>query len=179
MNEFGGYFELELNNKPLFHKNAIALNSGRNSFEYILLANEYKKVYIPFYTCEVILEPLLRNNIEYEFYYINENLEPIFDYNKLYDNIAFLYTNYFGLKNNFIKSISGNCTNLIIDNSQSFFSLPKLNEDTFYSPRKFFGIPDGGYVYCKKRLYKTLEFDIKSIERMGHLLKRLAFNAQI
>jgi hypothetical protein len=28
----GSYFELELHARPLFHKDALALNSGRNAF---------------------------------------------------------------------------------------------------------------------------------------------------
>ena len=175
----GGYFELEFDTRPQFHKNALALNSGRSAFEYILLANKYKKVYIPYYTCEVLLHPLIRSNIIYEFYNINERLEPVFDFEKLRSGEAFLYTNYFGLKNNYIKRITSCYPNIIIDNAQSFFSMPQNGADTFYSPRKFFGIPDGGYVYCKKRLDIDLEQDQASIYRMGHLLKRLAFDAEI
>lgn len=174
----GGYFELELNKKPLFHKDAIALNSGRSGFEYILLANKYTKVFIPYYTCDVLLQPLKRNNITYEFYVINERLEPVFDFEKLKPNEAFLYTNYFGLKDDYVEFITSRYSNIIIDNAQSFFSMPQNGADTFYSPRKFFGLPDGGYVYCKKSLDFDFEKDQTSIDRMAHLLKRLAFDAE-
>lgn len=175
----GGYFELELNKKNLFHKNALALNSGRNSFEYILLANKYKKVFIPLYTCDVILQPLIKNNITYEFYAINENLEPVFDFEQLKPSESFLYTNYFGLKDNYVQHITSRYSGIIIDNAQSFFSMPQNEADSFYSPRKFFGLPDGGYIYCKKSLDVELEIDETSIKRMGHLMKRLAFDAEL
>ncbi len=174
----GGYFELELNKKPIFHKDAIALNSGRNAFEYILLANKYKKVFIPHYTCYVLLQPIVRNSIHYEFYAINERLEPIFDFEKLTPNDAFLYTNYFGLKDEFIHNIISHSSNVVIDNAQSFFSMPQNGADTFYSPRKFFGLPDGGFVYCKKKLDIDLDVDNTSIDRIGHLMKRLASDAE-
>lgn len=174
----GGYFELELNDRTLFHKEALALNSGRNAFEYILLANKYSKVFIPYYTCDVLLQHLIRNNISYEFYTINELLEPIFDFEKLKSKEAFLYTNYFGLKDDYVELITSRYSNIIIDNAQSFYSMPQNGADTFYSPRKFFGLPDGGYVYSNKKLDIDLVEDQTSIDRMGHLLKRLAFDAE-
>ena len=57
MDVIGGYFSLELPLIEEYHKNAIRLNTGRNCLEYILRVRGYKKVYIPYYTCEVILEP--------------------------------------------------------------------------------------------------------------------------
>jgi hypothetical protein len=175
----GGYFELELKTRELFHKDSLALNSGRNAFEYILLANSYKKVYVPYFTCDVLLQPLIRNNITYEFYNINERLEPVFYFEKLQPMEAFLYTNYFGLKDNYVFQITSRYSNIIIDNAQSFFSKPQNGADTFYSPRKFFGLPDGGYVYCENQLKIDLAEDKASIDRMEHLLKRLAFDAEM
>ena len=174
----GGYFELELNNNELYHSDAIALNSGRNAFEYILLANNYQKVYIPFFTCDVLLQPLHRNNIKYEFYSINEKLEPIFDFDKILHNEVFLYTNYFGLKERYVQFLVAHHSNIIIDNAQSFYSFPINNADTFYSPRKYFGLPDGGYVYSKNILENKHDIDTNSINRMSHLIKRIAFNTE-
>ena len=69
MMEVGGYFHLELNKICNFsHYDGILLNSGRCSFEYILVQLSVKKVFLPFYTCEVVLEPILRRGIKYEFY---------------------------------------------------------------------------------------------------------------
>jgi hypothetical protein len=66
MRAIGGYFGLELRGGEHYHKNALRLNTARNCFEYILRAKHYKKVYIPYYTCEVMLEPLKKCNVEYE-----------------------------------------------------------------------------------------------------------------
>lgn len=77
MKAIGGYPSLELREGEHFHKSALKLNTARNCFEYILRAKSYRKVYIPFYTCEAILEPLIKNNIEYVFYQIDNNFEPI------------------------------------------------------------------------------------------------------
>lgn len=177
MNSIGGYFELELRKGEEYHKNAIRLNTGRNALELILKVEQYKKVFIPYYTCEVILEPFVKLKIEYEFYSIDENLEPLFIYNKIKENEGFLYTNYFGLKDSFISTLSLNCKNLIIDNSQAFYTLPMPGTPTFYSCRKFFGVPDGAYLYMESSNSSGLNIDI-SLDRFGHLLKRIEFGAE-
>ncbi|WP_264548110.1 hypothetical protein [Flavobacterium sp. N2820] len=171
MTAIGGYFELELNSSGEFYSDAIKLNSGRNAFEYILKVRNYNKVYLPFFTCDAILEPIVKLDIVFEFYNIDTNFEPIFDYSKIQEDECFLYTNYFGLKDVFIKQMIQKTRQLVIDNAQAFFSKPIKNIDTFYSPRKFFGISDGSYLYCNKVLNQEFETDL-SFNRMSHLLIR-------
>ncbi len=177
MKAIGGYFELELNKKEEYHKDAIRLNTGRNAFEYILLANFYSKIYLPFFTCDVLLEPLMKHQIAYEFYSIDDRFEPLFNYNKIKSDEAFLYTNYFGLKDAFVIQIAKFCKNLIIDSAQSFFSKPIDGIDIFFSPRKFFGVPDGAYLYSNKKLDIAFEKDM-SFDSCSHLLKRLDCGAE-
>jgi hypothetical protein len=173
----GGYFELELNKNSEYHRNAVRLNTGRNALEYILDVNNYRKIYLPYFTCDVLLQPIKSLEIEFEFYNINEQFEPVFDYSKVQPVECFLYTNYFGLKDSFVKQLSKKCKNVIIDNAQSFYSKPIDNVDTFYSPRKFFGIPDGAYLYTSKRIENNLAQDF-SYERFEHLLKRIDTSAE-
>lgn len=168
----GGYFELELRMGLEFHKHAIRLNTGRNAFEYILRAKNYSKVYLPYYTCNSLLEPILKLKLGYEFYRIDNALKPIFNFSNIKANEVFVYINYFGKCSENVKLITKSCTNLIIDNSQSFFSKPLPAVDTFYSPRKFFGVPDGAYLYTNKELNIEIEKDI-SIQRFEHLLGRI------
>ena len=178
MNEIGGYFGLELNQaNNIYHPNAIALNTARNAIEYLLIANNYKKIYIPYFTCEVILQPIKKLKIAYSFYSINEDLEPIFDFNLLNKNTAFLYTNYFGIKDKYIQNKLPKLTNIIIDNAQSFFSNEYAYFDSFNSARKFFGVPDGAYLYSQKKINQKFDTAI-SYKRMEHLLIRLDINAQ-
>lgn len=177
MDAIGGYFGLELKQGDHYHKDALCLNSARNCFEYVLRVRNYKKVYIPYYTCEVILEPLEKLNIEYEFYHINELLEPKSEYS-LKQNEAFLYTNYFGLKQDCVKRLAKLYNKqLIVDNAQAFYAEPLVEIDTFYSPRKFFGVADGGYLYIDQKLDIELKQDY-SYERMSHLLKRIDVSAE-
>lgn len=173
----GGYFELELSQSEEYHKNAIRLNTGRNAFEYVLRAKQYKKVYLPYYTCDVMLEPIKKLELDFEFYNINEDFLPSFDFSRVKETEVFVYTNYFGICDKQVKTVSKKCNNLIIDNSQAFFAFPLADVDTFYSPRKFFGVPDGSYLYTNKKLEAKLEQDM-SFTRFEHLLGRIEKGAE-
>jgi hypothetical protein len=177
MNPIGGYFELELRKGEEYHKNAIRLNTGRNALELILKVKKFRKVFIPYYACDVILEPFNKLRIDYDFYSIDENLEPIFNYDSIKKDEGFLYINYFGLKDSFILNLLVNCKNLIIDNSQAFFAFPNPGIPTFYSCRKFFGVTDGAYLYLDGANTSTLKIDV-SLERVSHLLKRIEYGAE-
>lgn len=177
MDAIGGYFGLELRHGEHYHKDAIRLNTARNCFEYVLRSRQYTKVYIPYYTCEVMLEPLNKLGVQYEFYSINEKLEPVV-LPDLKENEAFLYTNYYGLKQDCVLKLA-NCfwDRLIVDNAQAFYAKPIQGIDTFYSARKFFGVADGAYLYTDCRLEVNFEQD-QSYDRMSHLLKRTDVGAE-
>ena len=177
MNEIGGYFELEVRKGSEFHKNAIRLNTGRNAFEYILRAKGYKKVYLPYYTCDVMLEPILKLKLKFEFYHIDQTFCPVFDFHRINHDEVFVYNNYFGICNKQVKEVSVECKNLVIDNSQAFYAQPILGVDTFYSPRKFFGVPDGAYLYTDILLKDNFELDL-SHNRFEHLLGRMEQGAE-
>lgn len=172
MTGIGGYFQLELNKFIEFHDHAIRLNSGRNALHYALIANNISKIHIPYFTCDVVLDTVIKSGIPFEQYNINGDFEPIFNFQKLKKSESFLYTNYFGLKNKYIAQLEFKNINLIIDNAQAFYHLPTKKTIAFYSPRKFFGVPDGGYLYCEKEIDYVLEED-KSYERFLHLTKRI------
>ncbi|MBR5081402.1 MAG: hypothetical protein IKX35_03040 [Bacteroidales bacterium] len=177
MEPIGGYFELELRKGEHYHKNAIRLNTARNGFEYVLRARHYRKVYLPYYTCEVMLEPIKKLGIGYEFYPINASLEPV-ELPVLKEEEAFVYTNYYGLKQDCVKRLAKVYgAQLIVDNAQAFYAEPIQDIDTFYSARKFFGVSDGAYLYTETRLEQDLEQDL-SVDRLSHLLKRIDLGAE-
>lgn len=168
----GGYFSLELPRFKEYHKDALRLNTGRNCLEYILRCRNYQKVFIPFYTCEVLLEPFEKTGTDYTFYHIDINLE-IDDDIELRDDEALLYTNYFGLKQRYVEKLAKQYGNqLIVDNTQAFYAKPIQGIDTFYTCRKFFGVPDGAYLYTDRRLEIEFEQDC-SWSRFSFLTKRI------
>lgn len=177
MQPIGGYFSLELPYGEEYHKNAIRLNTGRNCLEYILKARGYKKVYLPYYTCGVVLEPFMKLDIPYEFYHIDINFE-IRDRFILTADEALLYVNYYGLKQRYVEQLAEKIgERLIIDNTQAFYAKPIAGIDTFYTCRKFFGVPDGAYLYTEKKLDEDLEQDL-SFDRMTSLTKRIDVGAE-
>lgn len=177
MEAIGGYFSLELPQREEYHKNAIRLNTGRNCLEYILRVRGYKKVYVPYYTCEAVMEPVNKLGIPYEFYHIDIHFE-IRGRFTLKEGEALLYTNYFGLKQRYVEQLAEKTgSRLIVDNTQAFYAKPITGIDTFYTCRKFFGVPDGAYLYCEKELDEELEQDY-SYERVTHLVKRIDLSAE-
>lgn len=176
MKEIGGFFELDLPEGEQYHGNALKLNSARNCFKYLLQANRPKKVWLPAYCCDSLIEPLTIENVPYEFYSVNKHFEPS-SLPVLKLGERFLYINYFGLKDKFVESlIELYSEQLILDNTQAFFNKPPSNIETFYSARKFFGVADGGYLYTDKKVNNELEYDFSS-NSMAHVLGRYELTA--
>lgn len=178
MKEIGGYFELEIaasNTNNFMHSNGALLNSGRHALEFILrsIESKPKKIFLPFYTCDVVLQPLNKLGIDYEFYNITENLE-ILNFPSLKEDQYLIINNYFGIKDEYISNHAHIDKNkIIIDQSQGWFAKEISGIKAFYSPRKFFGVPDGGIAIGVENcnFYEKLPTDI-SWHRFNHLLKR-------
>lgn len=146
MKAIGGYFELadreEKNSIPV---NGVLLNTARNALEYILQTlSEVKKVYLPYYTCEAVIEPLKRLNLSYQFYHINWDFE-IAETIVLEEGEYLICNNYFGLKDEYIEELFLQYGDrLIVDNAQALFASPPPNAKACFSTRKFVGVADGG-----------------------------------
>lgn len=175
----GGYFEWEFpaNSGSPLHPGSVRLNSARYALEYILRGfPSLKKIWIPYFTCEVVLEPLRRLGVQWAFYHINDSLEiesPVV----LRDGECIVYTNYYGIKDAYIPQlVEMYGDRLIVDNAQALYCAP-VAKHQFYSPRKFVGMPDGGLAVT------DVAFNMEdlprgfSFERCSHLLKRIDLGA--
>lgn len=172
-NTIGGFFELELPaTVKEYHSGAYRFNLARNALSAYLEAVNCKKVYLPAYCCASLANSLSKHGIEYDFYNINEHFEPlklpILNYGE-----HFLYVDYFGVKSQAIPPLLEKYGNrLIIDNSQSFFSKSSFQACNIYSARKFFGVPDGAYLYTPEDT--LIEFELKSSQySTQHLTQRI------
>jgi hypothetical protein len=175
--EIGGFFELWFKGNGEYHHKALKLNSGRNSFGHILKTKSIRKVYLPYYCCNALLEPVIARKVAYEFYQIDLSFEPQFT-KKLSPDEYFVYINYFGICDAITRSVADRFDRVIIDNCQAFFSLPFEGIDTFYSPRKFFGVSDGGYLYTSEDVGTGKICEDVSYQRYLYLLKRIDTTAQ-
>lgn len=172
----GGYMGLQLPEGKPYYPNLIKLNTARNSLEYILVTRGYTTIYLPYFTCEVLLEPIRRLKLDYHFYKIDSDMDPIIDF-EVDDQSCMLYTNYFGVKTATVRQLSETQKNLIIDNAQAFYAQPIPGIDTFYSCRKFFGVPDGAYLYTTSQERLPLQRDT-SVNRVSHLIKAVDLNIE-
>lgn len=174
MKAIGGYFEIEDRGIGIFpHNSGILLNTGRNALEYILRSiSNIKQIYLPYYTCEVVLEPIKKLSIPYYIYHINERLE-IKEQICLADDEYIIVNNYFGIKDSYINTLQKIYgKRLIVDCAQAFFAPILLNTKMFYSTRKFVGVPDGGIAYgCDKINSEIYDID-NSSDRLEHLYVR-------
>lgn len=180
MKEIGSFFWTWAWKKEEYHKDAIKLNTGRNALEYILRAKKYNKVYIPFYICSSVLEPINKLGLEYEYYHIDKEFNIELELSKIESNNLLLYVNYFGICNNQVEQLLNKRHNyrfdICIDNTQAFFNRPKGEEYTIYSARKFFGVPEGAYLYTNKNLRNDFNKEI-AYDKSNYLLKRIDLSA--
>lgn len=171
----GGYFELELpQQRKNLYPDAIRFQSARAAFYALLIEGRPRRVWMPKYICDSMLDPLKTTATEIVFY----DIDSCFDVSKdvqIDDGDWLLYVNYFGVctaqEDHLLKRFKS--SQLVFDHSQAFFSPPRDCLATIYSPRKFFGIPDGGLLYTSLSVMEPNEIDVGSPTRCAHLLLRL------
>ncbi len=140
----GGYFELDKGLSRNWHDGALGFNSGRNALRYYLREHQVKCLYVPYYTCDSLLNAIRKEGVEIRQYHIDEQFYPLGDMVSG-GQTAIVYVNYWGLFQRNVEKLGSEQRHLIIDNSQAFFADAEAMP-AFYSPRKFFGVADGGYL---------------------------------
>ena len=168
--EIGGYIELELPSGQEYHNDALKFNTGRNAFCFYLLKNNIKEIFIPSYICDSITEVLDKARINYKFYNIDPNFKPLIDPKEVGDT-HILLVNYFGICEKIVKESIATYKNVIADHTHAFFSNPEGNTPTFYSPRKFFGVADGGYLYAEGLKNDDMEEDGSAQRYVARLVR--------
>jgi hypothetical protein len=124
-----------------------------------------------------MLEPLKKLGIKYDFYKIDDKLELV-ESIEPDENEVLLYTNYFGIKDDYCRTLAKQYRNrLLIDASQAFYFSLESKDSIFYSPRKFFGLPDGGMLYSPVTLKEELPTS-NSYTHFDHLIKRIDLGAE-
>ena len=175
MREIGGYFELEYGHNPLYH-NGVYLNSGRTALRYIIRKLGIRKLHIPYYTCPVVNQAIEAEGCRIEQYELDADFMPARDFSL---NDFVVYNNYFGVCGKKVAELSARYPNLIVDNAQAFYSR-QIGRAAFYSPRKFFGLPDGGIAIFKDEALNVQPPDLdvdSSLDRISHLVKRIELGA--
>ena len=155
MRPIGGYFQWETpKSEESPHPNArLALKSARACVKVLAQACRLTRIWIPYYTCDSLTEPFAALGIDVHYYAINTQMEFGDSWPELGETERMVYINYFGLKTSFATKLEQHYgEQLWIDNTQAFFHQP-IDPKSFYfnSARKFFGVPDGAYLYGPNR----------------------------
>lgn len=175
----GGYFELELPpTRSFLHDNALRFQSSRAAFLALVRSLRPKAVWMPWFMCDAMLEPLRMARIPVKRYAIDRNMRP--QPVDLAPGEWLVYVNYFGLCDRQVDDVLDRFPRdrVVIDNAQALFAQPRDCLATIYSPRKFVGVPDGGLLVTRERIDMPEASDRSSIQRCEHLLRRIADDAE-
>lgn len=174
MKAIGGFFELEIKQanpgERSYHPDSLGLTTGRACLSFILEKVKPNRVFVPYYTCNALLEPIKEKGIDYVFYGVDKQLEIAEDL-VIGPGEYLIYINYFGLKAQYMNQLKAKYGNsLIFDNTQAYFYSGKNENWSFNSARKFFGVPDGAYLNGPDLRYESLERN--SAVSLSHLADR-------
>jgi hypothetical protein len=175
-NAIGGYFEMELpEGRSYFHDKALLYQSARAAFRALVKEIKPNRLLVPKFICDSMISSLDAENIKYIFYDLEESFN-VPDSIILNNDDLLLYVNYYGVCQAQVDRLLERypARQLVFDFSQAFFEPPKHQAlATIYSPRKFFGLPDGGMLVTSAKMTPPKIQDSDSLARMSHLLKRL------
>lgn len=171
MKEIGGYFGLEEFSGLEYHSGLLPLNNGRCCLAYLLQARAIQTLWLPRYLCDSVSGVCQRFGCAIRYYSVGSDFLPAEEIRLR--NGEYLYVvNYFGqIPNDRALELAQIHGRIIFDNVHAFFQPPVPGIDTIYSCRKFFGVPDGGYLSTDVRLEQEPEMDV-SKDRMRHILGR-------
>ena len=171
MKEIGGYIEFENYFGTVYHEGAVALNCGRNCLAYLIEAEGIKKIRLPYFLCSSVRNVCLKYGTEVSFYHIGKDLKPIIDNDLAPDEWLYIVNYYGQLSNDEVSALKQKYSRVIFDNSQSYFQHPADGVPTLYTCRKYFGVPDGAFLFTAKKLTRDIPRD-ESFERIHYILGR-------
>lgn len=170
MKEIGGYIELENFSGEMLHDGALELNCGRNALAYLILARKIKKIQLPYFMCNSVIDICKKLDVVIGFYHINENFHPV-NIKLQKDEWLYLADFYGQLMKDEIKKICETYQRVIVDYAHAYFEKPIEGIDSIYTCRKYFGVADGAFLYTDVRLDYELKQD-ESFDRMLFLMGR-------
>lgn len=176
--EIGGYMELEHFTGPEYYPDLYKVNLGRTALLWLLESRGCRKLLLPYYLCDSVIEACQSLKIEIAFYHLDTMLNPLLDRPEgLQKDEWLLLVNYYGqLTDRHILRLKEQYERIIIDHTHAFFQKPLPGVDTLYSCRKFFGISDGAYLSTDAVLTADKPVDCSG-GRMSHVLGRYETDA--
>lgn len=171
--EIGGYLELEHFTGSEYHPGALALNCARACLAYLIEARNIKELWVPEFICASVDDTASASGTRLRKYPILPNFEPDLGGIDLGDAGYLYLVDYYGQlsKKRMCALQEWAHGRIITDEVMAFFRRPLGGVDTIYSCRKFFGVPDGAYLFTNAHIDRRLQTDA-SHKRMGFVLGR-------
>ena len=172
MQEIGGYLELEQFVGTEYHPNALRFNTAKSALLWLMEKRRVRRIWLPEYLCPSV-QAAIEKNQKYTVLHYPVTKELTAELPKEIEPDDMLYlVNYYGqLSSQQIVRQKEKTPRMIVDNVQAFFEKPVAGVDTLYSCRKWFGVPDGAYLYANG--LQTEELSPESAAgRFAHLLGR-------
>ena len=175
--EFGSFLNLD--------KNVLFLSLGREAFSIIAYNHSAnKKVLLPMYTCQTVVDPFVELGWEFDTYSIDTNLRINIQNlkEKLYvfkPGVAVFHP-YYGTfftqeEIEAIREVKSNGVIIVVDYTQCIYNKEHIDHADYVvgSLRKWFDSPDGGYIYSRCQdisaygsLSENMSFVIPQIDSM-------------
>lgn len=182
--EIGGYFGLEPagdppaavadRDAPHLGERTARLNSGRNCLRAVLTDSPVRRIHLPDYICDTVIQAVVSCGVTPTFYPVTTQLRPATEI-RCDDDELWLGVNYFGLQTRVLADDARRTPRFLADHCQAFYAPPPTGAVSIYSPRKFFGVPDGGYLVGTRTGPWPPD---DSRERLEHLCARDQHGAQ-
>ena len=168
--EIGGYFGLDDCTGQDLYEGLHHLNLGRTALVLLLDALGCGRIYVPYFMCDSVVGALKKSGRVVRFYHITESFMPADDLRPDEDEYVLIVNFYGQLTDEEILNLKNKLGRIIVDNTHAYFQRPAGDIPTFYSCRKFFGLPDGAVLSYGGQL-GPLKTD-RSSGRMKHILGR-------
>ncbi|WP_455816056.1 hypothetical protein [Pseudomonas cerasi] len=169
---FGGYLPLNLQQADEhYYPRARRYCSARAALYHLLCGVKPERIWLPRYICQSVIDAVTASGVGIAWYSLDERFLPR-SWPVLNANELFYYVNYFGQctaqQEALLKRYASD--SMIFDHAQAFYAphLPSLA--TLWSPRKFFGLPDGGLLMTALTLTPMSGKDVGSVQHAQHLL---------
>ncbi|WP_312074560.1 hypothetical protein [Atlantibacter sp.] len=169
---FGGYFPLEL--PPFgthYYPDARAYHSARSALCHFLMTLRPSRLWLPHLICQSVIDAVIKSGIKISWYQLDEDYFPRLS-QPFGSNDYLLYVDYLGhcreQKKRLLQTFPAQ--KIVFDHSQAFFENMQPALANLYSPRKFFGIADGGLLDTSLDIPVPEVQDRSSLSHATHLL---------
>ncbi len=177
----GGYLPWEITTGGgHYHPDALRYQSARHALEALLHAARPKRIWLPWFSCDVLDQAAKRAGVDVGYYDLTPELVPRTDFRMTAGEVL-LYVNYFGLADDAASEVCRRFDpeSVILDCAQAFFYRARTDVlATVHSARKTFGVPSGGFLATHIKVVPPEREEPIDASDLSHLLQRRTLGAE-